>query len=162
MTTIQSEVKQRKGKPVGLHVVTHVCAFQADALEVLRLVRSIMNTFVRTNPVPPEVLPTSVPGYLSKNKVDKISVALSHVFCRWRDTFMSRPSLWTRFDFDNIGKTRIYIQYSQSSPFNICVGAAKGIDDAFRPIIPHTHRLRSMIINPCAPPQTSLHIFIFS
>ena len=61
---------------------------------------------------------------------------------------MSHSSLWTHLDFNNIDKTRTYIQRSKSSPLNIFVsnrGEAR-LNRALSLVIPHIPRLRSFVI----------------
>jgi hypothetical protein len=146
----QSEVRRSGEESVGLHVVTHGYGFQVDALErnafeVLRLVRYIKNTFAPTNRLPHEVL-SIIPDYLPEERLDRTTIQLSHVCRRWRDTFISRPSLWTNFSFKDIDKTRTYIHRSRSSPLNISISYPRHINDAFSLIIPHIHRLKSLTI----------------
>lgn len=70
-------------------------------------------------------------------------VTLTHVCRGWRRMLISCSSLWTRFTFENVDKTRTYIQRSHSSPLAIDFDDEPLID-AFALIIPHFHRLRSL------------------
>ena len=100
---------------MDLYTVTHASSFQVDALEVdafevLRLVRSIKNSFQPINCIPPEVL-FVILDYQRKGDgydgfdMDQDLIALTHVCRGWRDAFISRSSLWTRIDLTNVGKT---------------------------------------------------------
>jgi hypothetical protein len=152
MTMDQSKVRRTGEEPISLHLMTHVYdsqvdAFERDAFEVHRLAGYIKNTFAPANRVPPEVLST-IPEYCPKEGLDQTTIRLSHVCRHWRDTFTSRPSLWTNFSFKDIDKTRTYIQRSQSFPltFNIDDTRPWRIGDAFPPIILHIRRLKSLTI----------------
>ena len=118
---------------------------------MLRLVRSVKNSFVPINQIPPEVLST-IPDYYREDDTDRALIALTHVCRGWRDAFVSRSSLWSRLDFTNVNKTLTYIQRSQSSPLNVRLGSRETIDSTFAPIIPHVHRLKSLTIKARALP----------
>ena len=119
---------------------------ERDAFEVLSLVRTIKNTFAPINQVPPDVL-SLIPDYYDENDVDRASIVLTHVCRGWRDMFISRSSLWTRFDFTDTDKTRTYIQRSQSSPLKFCLVNGKVIHHAFALVIPHIRRLESLTVD---------------
>ena len=131
-------------------------ALEGDAFEVLRLVRSIKNSFAPISRIPPEVL-SLIPDYYCDRDgggdegdgdgMDRDLVALTHVCHGWRDTFASRSSLWTRLSFTNVDKTRTYIQRSQSAPLKLYLEDHTVIDDAFELVIPHLGRLKSLAIN---------------
>lgn len=92
-----SEVKRSKERTVELRAVSHACDFQVDALEqdvveVFRLVRSLRNSLVPVNRIPPEVL-SLISDYHSEDEMDKDLVALTHVCRDWRDIFTCRSSL---------------------------------------------------------------------
>lgn len=147
----RSEVKRYRRKLVDLYVVTHACRFQADdlerdAFEVIRLVRSIKNTFAPVNRLPLDVL-SLIPDYYSEDDVDRALIALTHVCHGWRDLFISRPSLWTRLDFKNTHKTRAYIRRSRPSPLNLHLKSGKINDGAFSLVVPLTRRFESLTID---------------
>lgn len=135
-----------------------MCCFQVDALErdvvqVLHLVRSMKNSFALINRIPPDIL-SFLPDFYDGDDdeegggegKDKDIIALTHVCCRWRDTFISRPSLWNRLDLGNVDKTRTYLQRSRSFPLKIHLGWREAIDEAAILIIPHIRRLQSLTI----------------
>jgi hypothetical protein len=119
-----------------------VDSLERDVLEVLRLVRSLKNSLVPINRVPPEVL-SLLPDYCDEDR-DQTSITLTHVCRSWRGTFISRSSLWTRFDFTNIEKTRTYIKRSGSSPLNLSLDGEEAIHDVLPLIIPCVRRLKSL------------------
>jgi hypothetical protein len=124
-----------------------VDALEQDAFEVLRMVRSIKNSLAPITRIPPEVLSLIPDHYNGKeDAVDRYLIALTHVCRRWRDTFISRSSLWTRFDSRSVDKTRTYIQRSNSSPFKIYLGNNEVTREAFQLIIPHIRRLKSLTV----------------
>ena len=133
-----------------------------DALEVLCLLRTLKNSFVPINQIPPEVL-SLIPGYFDDggggggDDVDQSIITLTHVCRGWRDMFTSRSSLWTRLDFTNVHKTRTYIQRSQSSPLEIYLESTVFLDDAFSLAIPHLRRLKSLTICADALPDVLRH-----
>jgi hypothetical protein len=144
--------------------VVYACGFQVDALErdafeVLRLVRSIKNSFAPISRVPPEVLSLIPDYYREEDNKDQDLIALTHVCQGWRDTFISRSSLWTRFDFTNIDKTHTYIERSQSSPLELCFGGDHFIEDAFPLITPHIHRLKSLTVSSENIKTILMHLF---
>ena len=116
-----------------------------DAMEVLRSARSVKNSLVPINQIPPEVI-SLVPDYNCGHRADKDLIALTHVCRSWRDTFTSRSSLWTRLCFKDINKTCTYIQRSQYSPLEFRLGDDV-IDGAFSSAVPHIRRLKSLTIN---------------
>ena len=123
-------------------------ALEQDALELLRLVRSLKNSFAPINRIPPEVL-SLIPGYFNddEDSTDQDLIALTHVCRGWRHTLTSCSSLWTRLDCMDIDKTHTYIQRSRSSPLEICLMKVQGtsyLDDAFSLVVPHICRS-----NPC-------------
>ena len=154
-----AEVSEAKNRPVYLNIVANACAFQVDSLEqvafqVLRLVRSIQNSFTPVSRIPPEVL-SLIPDFYGY-RADRDSIVLTHVCRSWRNTFIPRSSLWTWLDFTNIDKTRTYIQRSQSSPLEVYIGD-NAIDDASALIIPHIHRLKSLTISTEVLPRVFEH-----
>jgi len=60
-----------------------------------------------------------IPDYWEDSERDEASITLTHVCRGWRELFVSRPSLWTRLDCRSIEKTRVYIERSKTSPFEI-------------------------------------------
>jgi len=148
-----------------------VNALEQDASEVLRLVRSLKNSFAPINRIPPDVL-LLIPGYFDHDDndenddddddddMDQDLIALTHVCRGWRDVFTSCSSLWTRLDFTNVEKTRTYIRRSQSSPLEIYLENSEDLnylDDAFSLVIPHLHRLKSLAIDADVLPDVFRH-----
>ena len=125
-------------------------ALEHDVLEVLSLVQSVKNSFAPINRIPPEVL-SFIPDYRGndKNGTDQDLIALTHVCRSWRDTIISRSSLWTRLDFKNAEKTHTYIQRSKLSPLEVYLktdGDNAYLDSALFLVTPHTCRIRSLTI----------------
>ena len=121
-----------------------VTALEHDALEVLSLVRSMRNTFVPVNRTPPEVL-ALVPDYLEGHDKDKNLIKLTHVCRNWREIFISHPSLWTRLDFKDVDKTRVYIERSKYAPLEIHLSLFYQ-EEAFLLAIPHIRRLKTLSV----------------
>ena len=135
--------------------VLQVDALERDALEVLRLIRSVKNSFAPINQIPPEVI-SIIPDYYGEDG-DRVLVTLTHVCHGWRDIFVSRSSLWTRLHFTNVDKTRNWIERSQSSPLKLYLGPCKPIHGAFKLVMPHINRLGSLTINARALPSVLEH-----
>ena len=117
-------------------------------MEVLRLVRSVKNSFASINLIPPEVL-SHIPDHLDKYNTDRDLIALTHVCRRWRTIFISRPSLWSHLDCPNIDKTRAYIERSKAAPLEISLQDMHGKSytrEAFLLAAPDIDRLRRMTI----------------
>ena len=117
---------------------------------MLSLVRSIKNSLAPINRIPPEVL-SLIPDYCNDDDddADQDLITLTHVCRGWRDTFISRSSLWTQLDFMNVDKTRTYIQRSKSSPLELHLERDEDNtyrDDAFSLVTPHIHRIKSLTI----------------
>ena len=126
---------------------------ERDALEVLRLVRSVKNSFAPIGRIPPEVL-SLIPDYYGEedgDDTDEDLIASTHVCRGWRDVLISRPSLWTKLDFKNVDKTHNYIQRSQSFPLQLRLEDDDVIDEAFPLIIPHLGRVGSLTVNAALP-----------
>ena len=74
-------------------------------------------------------------------------VKLTHVCQSWREIFVSRSSLWTYFDCENAGETRVYLERSRSSPIEVWLGRDERLlpGDPFFEILPraisHLHEL---------------------
>lgn len=138
-------------------MVFQVSSLEQDALTVLRLVRSIKNSFAPVNRVPPEVLSLITDYYRKDGIADRNLLALTQVCRRWRDIHISRSLLWTRLDFKNIDKTLAYIQRSRSSALNLYLVEGEATDDAFALVIPHIRRLKSLTIKGTRLPSVLRH-----
>ena len=113
---------------------------------MLSLVRSMKNTFVPINRIPPEVL-SLIPGHCD---TDDEVVALTHVCRSWRELFISRASSWTYLDCTNVDKTRVYIERSKTSPLEIYLEDdedAPFLIDAFLLTVPHFGRLGNLTLS---------------
>ena len=126
---------------------------------MLRLVRSLKNTFAPINRIPPEVL-SLIPKYHTTRYMDQSLITLTHVCRGWREIFNSHSSLWTHLNFTNIERTRAYIQRSKSSLLNISIGN-RGIktylNHTLPLVIPHVSRLRSLVVNAPSIPDVLRH-----
>ena len=119
-TIVRSGVKgsDSDGEVIGLHIVAHTCGLQADALErdaseVLRLDQS-KNSFVPINRIPPDFL--SLTPYFE----DELDRDTAEFVVAGGTSSHPRSSLRTQLDLAHVGKTRAYIQRSQSSPLKTC------------------------------------------
>jgi hypothetical protein len=108
----------------------------------------VKNTFALINKVPPDIL-TLIPDYLEDVDRDQHLIKLTHVCRGWRETFTSRPSLWTCLDCTSVDKARVYIERAKS-----CFLAADLRDagdttrwgNAFLLVAPHIGRLKTLSI----------------
>ena len=132
-------------------------ALERDALDVLCLVRSVKNSFAPISRIPPEVFPLIPDYYGGGGKGDEALIVLTHVCRGWRDVLISRPSLWTRLDFENVDKTHTYIQRSQNSPLELYLGKYEVANDAFALVIPHIRRTKSLTIRGNGLPSALTH-----
>ena len=111
------------------------------------------NTFAPINRIPPEVL-TLIPDWDIYAR-EQCAIKLSHVCQAWRESFISRASLWTHFDCADADKTRVYLERSKSSPINLWLDGRGDLslqDPLFR-VIPHaTGRLKYVHVH--ATPKT--------
>ena len=122
---------------------------------MLRLVRSLKNSLAPVNRIPPEVF-SLIPNHYDAHPTDRDLIRSTHVCRSWRETLISRSSLWTHLDFTNVDKTRALIRRSKSSPLDIHVGdqgRKKYLDHALSLVFPHIPRLRSLVISAIAIPD---------
>jgi len=80
---------------------------------------------------------------------DKNLISLTHTCHSWRERLVACPSLWTRLDFTNVDKTRVYIERAKTSPLEFLLHRRNNIsylNDAFLLVVPHIGRLRSISI----------------
>ena len=89
--------------------------------------------------------------------MDQGLITLTHVCHGWRDTFVSRSSLWTRLSFEKIDKTSTYIERSQSSPLKFFPGRPEVIEAVLPLMIPHIPRLKTLTIDAGALPGVLDH-----
>jgi hypothetical protein len=95
-----------------------VDALEQDAWEVLRLVRSVKNTFAPINRIPQDIF-SLIPGYCGN---EEALITLTHVCRGWREQLISCSSLWTSLDCASADQTRVYLERSKTSPLDICLG----------------------------------------
>ena len=124
-------------------------ALEREALEVLSLIRSLKNSSAPINQIPIDVL-SLIPNYCREWEVDETLITLTHVCRGWRNLFLSRSSLWTKLHFMDVDKTRTYIQRSKSSRLELYLKDDKWgtnfLRDAFSLVIPHIHKLKSLVV----------------
>ena len=128
--------------------------------ELLALVRTVKNSFVAINRIPPEVL-SLVPAHWDKCSTDRDIIKLTHVCHGWREIFISHSSLWTHLHFTDVDKTRTYIQRSKLSLLDIhlgCKGGNPSLDYANPSIITHLCRLESLTISTDILPRILQHL----
>ena len=125
---------------------------------MLSLFRSLKNTFVPINRIPPEVL-SLIPDHYNTDYADRVSITLTHVSRGWREIFISRSSLWTRLGFKSADKTRTYLQRSKTSPLHVCVNSTHEAypNHTLSLVTPHLSRLRSLIISADTIPDILRH-----
>ena len=124
------------------------------------MARSLKNLFAPINRLP--VVVSFIPDYSRGDGADKDLITLTHVCRAWRSMFTSRSSLWTNLNLANVDKTRTYIQRSKIAPLKIYLddGHTKGTEfkDAFPLVIPHIHRLKSLVIDADVAPDLLEHL----
>jgi len=129
--------------------VFQVDDLERDAIEILRLIKSLRNRLAPISRIPPEVL-TLIPDFLDTRFCDRNVITLSHVCRAWREMFISRSSLWSNFNCVNADKTRVYFERSGSSPINLRLRRGLGLSSlyAFLQIIPQAIcRLKSLSVS---------------
>jgi len=128
--------------------VFQVDDLEKDAIEILRLIKSLRNRFTPINRIPPEIL-TLVPDFLDTHSCDRIAIALSHVCRTWREMFISRSSLWSNLNCVDADKARVYFERSGTSPINVRLrwDVNPHPPDTFLQIIPQAiGRLKSLSV----------------
>jgi hypothetical protein len=79
----------------------------------------LRNALAPINRIPPEILALLPDFWGSHIRKGRNVVKLTHVCQSWREIFISRSSLWTYFDCENAGETRVYLERSRSSPIEV-------------------------------------------
>lgn len=123
-------------------------ALSQKALEILSLTRSKMNMLAPISRLPQEIL-TLIPDFCHGPGRGKIPIVLSHVCRAWRETFVSRASLWTDFQCVDAEKTRVYLERSKTSSISLWLQRPQGFfpSDPFFEIAPHIpSRLKSLSV----------------
>ena len=82
---------------------------EKDALEVLSLVWSLKDSFALVNRIPPEVISFTSDYYMDMYHMYQALISLTHICRGWRETFISRSSLWAHLDLTTVDKTQTYI-----------------------------------------------------
>ena len=119
---------------------------ERDLHEVLQAARTIKNTFLPVNRLPPEILST----VLENRTSDLDLVAATHVCRHWRSILISTPSFWTRFRFQptrDVSRALTYFERSKSAPIDIEMNVHSQLDLEFsKHLAPHIARTRSLTI----------------
>ena len=119
--------------------------------EILRLAASMKNEFVDINHLPRSIL-SLIPTHWKRQdpNSDKNLIALTHVCRSWRALFISYPSLWSRLEVTNTGKTIAYLDRSKSSPLKVVLCYTKS-DPSLEAVLPlmalHFRRFKSLTLN---------------
>ena len=123
-----------------------VDSLERDALQVLNLVRSTINSLALINKIPPDVL-SLIPNYWENSFRDEDLIKLTHVCRSWRELFTLCPLLWTRMDRTSVDETKTYIERSKTSPLEIylqCRTNSSYGDEALILAAEHVGRLRTL------------------
>ena len=81
--------------------------------------------------------------------MDEEPIKLTHVWHGWREILISRASLWTSLDCENLDKTGVYIQHSRGSPLEVsfaACGPTRLPKDTFRLVLQHIDRLKALTL----------------
>ena len=123
-----------------------------DVFEILRLIGSWSNSFAPINRLPSELL-ALLPDFWDPQDTcharNRELVTLTHVCRGWRELFISRSTLWTKFYCLDSDKTRTYLERSKSSPINLLLYGDHDLSrrDPFLQIVPHAiGRLKSLSV----------------
>ena len=92
-----------------------VIFLQSEASDVLSLVQGLRNLSSPVGRLPGEVLEQ----ILAVRALERDLLVASHVCRHWRDTLMSSPCLWTRFQCIDVARTLQYLVRSESVPINV-------------------------------------------
>ena len=90
-------------------------SLQKEASDVLSLVQGLRNLSAPIGRLPGEVLEQ----ILVVRALERDLLTASHVCRHWRDTFMSSPRLWTRFQCVDVARTLQYLARSKPVPINV-------------------------------------------
>ena len=90
-------------------------SLQKEASDVLSLVQGLRNLSSPVGRLPGEVLEQ----ILIMRGLERDLLAASHVCRHWRDTLISSPRLWAKFQCADVARTLQYLTRSQPVPINV-------------------------------------------
>lgn len=134
-------------------IVLQLDTLEGNILEVLNLLRSTRNMLAPISGIHPELL-ACIPDFWRRDDRSQDVIALTHVCQIWREIFTSRSSLWTYFVCKDPNKTRVYLEWSKSSPIHVFLRKRNDLpfdDPSFELVSDAIGRLGSMIID--VPPE---------
>jgi len=118
---------------------SQVSEIEQDVHRLRASIRFVLNRFSLINKhLPPEIL-AMIPSFLR----DRDRFIVTHVCRRWRDTFLSTPTLWdTISPFRDPDKTAAYLERSRGIPLNISTYGPQlsGWMTSFRMLALHSRR----------------------
>ena len=97
------------------HNPIQVISLQKEASDVLSLVQGLRNLSSPVCRLPGEVLEQ----ILTMRGLERDLLSASHVCRHWRDTLVSSPRLWTKFQCVDVARTKQYLVRSQPVPIDI-------------------------------------------
>jgi len=92
-----------------------VASLQSEASDVLSLVQGLRNLSSPIGHLPGEMLEQ----ILAVRGLEQDLITASHVCRHWRDTLMSSPRLWTKFQCIDVARTLQYLARSEPVPINV-------------------------------------------
>lgn len=105
-----------------------------------------LNEYSPINRLPPEIL-AAIPSFLVR---DRDRIVVTHVCRRWRDTFLSIPTLWDDVTASrNPEKTAAYLDRSRDRTLSVSItacraGQSTGWYTSFQMLCRHSHRFGAM------------------
>ena len=93
-------------------------SLQSEASDVLSLVQGLRNLSSPIGHLPGEMLEQ----ILAVRGLERDLITASHVCRHWRDTLMSSPRLWTKFQCIDVARTLQYLARSEPVPINVIAG----------------------------------------
>jgi hypothetical protein len=129
-----------------------VISLQREASDVLSLVQGLRNLSSPVGRLPGEVLEQ----ILMMRGLERDLLSASHVCRHWRDTLMSSPHLWTKFQCVDVSRTLQYLVRSKPVPINVIADFDSDIQ-AVIALKSATDRLGSLTLH--LQPFDLLHIF---
>ena len=125
---------------------SQIHGIEHELFKISQGIRTIRNTFVPVNRLPPEILS----GIFEYRTRERDLVAATQVCRYWRSTLISSPSLWACFQFQSsydLDRTLTYLERSKSAPIDVSIDTDSAENlDVLEYLASHIARTRSLVI----------------
>lgn len=131
--------------------IPQIESLETKTRDILRFLRSLRNTFLPVNRLPPEVISHIVRCVLGDHTIDTTSVVpLTHVCQYWRNSVVSTPDNWTPISSEREDLAALSLERAKAAPLTVHLDLSRPeskIDSSFLKLLqPHTQKIRSLFI----------------